>query len=65
MNTDISGMILTRENRSAQRETCPSATLCVINPTWTGLGSNTPLRDERRETNYVSHGRVSRVSGIR
>ena len=34
---------------------CPSA---ISATTWTGLGSNTGLRDERLVTNYLSHGRA-------
>jgi hypothetical protein len=35
---------------------CPSATLSTTNPTWTGLGTNLSLRDERPPTNRLSHG---------
>jgi hypothetical protein len=35
---------------------CPSAILPTTNPAWTGLGSNSALRGEKRGTKYVSHG---------
>jgi hypothetical protein len=49
-------MKLTGENRSTQGETCPSATLFTINPTWTDPGSNPGLRGERPATNRLSYG---------
>jgi hypothetical protein len=49
-------MKLTGENRSTRVNTCPSATLSTINPTWTGPGSNPGLRGERPATNHLSHG---------
>jgi hypothetical protein len=48
-------MKLTRENRSTLGETCPSATLCTTNPTWTDPGSKPGLRGERTATNRLSH----------
>jgi hypothetical protein len=51
-------MKLTGENRSTRRETCLSATLSTINPTWTNLGSNPGLRGERPATNRLSHGKA-------
>jgi hypothetical protein len=52
------GMILTRENQRTLRRTCPSATLSTTNPTWTDLGINLGLHDERLATNHLSHGMV-------
>jgi hypothetical protein len=43
------------ENRSTVGKSCPIATLCTTNPTWTDLD----LRGERRETNRLSHGTSS------
>lgn len=40
-------MILTVENVSTRRETCPSITPFTINPTSTGLELNPSLRGER------------------
>jgi hypothetical protein len=36
-----------------------SATLSTTNRTWTDLGSNPGLRDERSATNRLSHGTVT------
>jgi hypothetical protein len=45
-----------RINRSTRRQTCPSATSSTANLTWTELGSNSFLRDERqRLTDMVWH----------
>jgi hypothetical protein len=49
-------MILTGENRSTGRETCPSATLSTTNPTWIDLKSNLGLRGERPAIDSLSHG---------
>jgi hypothetical protein len=49
-------MKLIGENRSTRRETCPSATLSTINPTWTDPGSSPGIRGERPATNRLSHG---------
>jgi hypothetical protein len=46
----IGGITLTGENRSARRETCPSATSFTTNLTWTDLGSKQTLRRERPAT---------------
>jgi hypothetical protein len=35
-----SGMILIRENRRTQRETCPSVTLSTTKPTWIDPSEN-------------------------
>ena len=47
-------MILTGENRSTRRKTCFVATLSTINPTRTGLKSNTGLSVEKPATNRLS-----------
>jgi hypothetical protein len=47
-------MKLTMKNRSTRRKTCPTATLCTKNPTWTDLGSNPGLRAEIHGTAYVA-----------
>jgi hypothetical protein len=48
-------MILTGENRSTWRKTCPSATLSTTNYTWIDLGVNPGLCVERLATNCLSH----------
>jgi hypothetical protein len=53
-------MILTRENRKTQRNTCPSATFGTTNLTWTDLGSNQVLRGNRPVTNLLTH-RTARI----
>jgi hypothetical protein len=45
-------------NRSARRETCPSAVLSTADLTSTDLGSNPALRVERPTSNHLSHGTV-------
>jgi hypothetical protein len=52
----IFGTVLTGDNRSTQRRTCPSGTLSTTNPTWIGPGSNMCLRDERPCTDSLRHG---------
>jgi hypothetical protein len=46
-------MILTGEYRRTQRKSCPSTTLSTINPTWTALGVNLGVHDERPLTNHL------------
>jgi hypothetical protein len=46
----IGGIILLRGNRSTQTKTCTRATLSTTNPTRTGLGSNSRLRDGKSAT---------------
>jgi hypothetical protein len=48
------GMIMTGENRRFQRKTCSSATSPTAYPTWTTLGANPVLRDEKPATNRPS-----------
>jgi hypothetical protein len=48
------GMILTGENRTTRRKTCPSATLSTTNPTWTDLGAKPGIRGERPAANDLS-----------
>jgi hypothetical protein len=50
------GMILTGENRTTRRETCPSASLSTTNPTWIDPVANPGLRGKRPATNDLSHG---------
>jgi flagellar biosynthesis protein FlhB len=38
---------------------CPSATLCITNPTWTEPGAKPDLRGKRPATNRLSHGIAS------
>jgi hypothetical protein len=48
-----------RRTRGTRRKTCPSATLSIISPTWTGQGPNLGLRGERSPTNHLrcdTHG---------
>lgn len=48
-------MILTGENQSTLRETCPSAALSTTDPTQTGLRLNLDLCGERSVTNCLNH----------
>jgi hypothetical protein len=49
-------MILTGQKRITLREICPSATLSTTNLTWTEVGSNACLLDERLATNRLRRG---------
>jgi hypothetical protein len=49
-------MTLTGASRSTGRQTCGSATVSIINLTWTYLASNTDLQGDRLATNSLSHG---------
>jgi hypothetical protein len=49
-------MILTGENLSTGRKTCPSDTLSATNPIWTDLGSKPGLGGDTMRTNRLSHG---------
>jgi len=49
-------MTLTGKSRSAGRQNCGSATVSIINLTWTYLGSNTGLQGGRPATKSLSHG---------
>jgi len=53
--------MVTRKNRSIWRKTCPIATFCTTNPTWTGLELNPGLRGERPATTHLSHAAKIRV----
>jgi hypothetical protein len=46
----------TENTKRTRRKTCPSATLCATNPTWTDPGANPGLRGERSATKRLSHG---------
>ena len=46
-------MLVTGENRTTGRKTCPSDILFTTNPTWTELGWNKCLRRERLTTNSL------------
>ena len=48
-------MITPSENRRTRSKPCHISTLSNTNPTWTGLGSNPSIRDERPTTNGMSH----------
>jgi hypothetical protein len=52
--------ILTGENRTTRKKTCPSATLSTSNPTWIYPGANPGLRGERPATNNLIHGTACR-----
>ena len=54
----ICGMMLTRENWSALRKMCPSATLSTTNPKWADLGLNLGLCSHRQVPNHLKHSRV-------
>jgi hypothetical protein len=45
-----------RASRSTGSKTCPSDTSSITNLTWTGLGSNPGLCNERPATNRLSQG---------
>jgi hypothetical protein len=49
-------MILTGENRSTPKKTCPSATVSTTDPTWTDLSLKSDLRSEGSVTDRLSHG---------
>jgi hypothetical protein len=59
----ICGMILTGENRSTRRKTCPGATLSTINLTWTGPKPD--LCVERPVTNHVIYGMALKTEMMR
>jgi hypothetical protein len=46
----------TREERGARIKICLTATLSIINPTWTGLGSQPGFRSHRPATSSLRHG---------
>lgn len=46
------------ENEIPDDKTCPNATLCAINPTWTGVELNSDLRGNTPATNSLRHGTV-------
>jgi hypothetical protein len=50
-----------RQMQKYQGETCPSATLCTINATWTDPGSKPGLRGDRPAANRLSHGAAPTV----
>jgi hypothetical protein len=58
-------MILTKENISTRRKTCPSATFSSINPTWTDPSAHPGLRGEKPATNRLSPGTAILVSGYK
>ena len=53
---NVGGKILTGENRSTRRKTCPSHNLPAKNLTWSSQRSNPGLPSERAAINHVSHG---------
>ena len=55
-------MILTRENWSTRRKTCPSATSSATNPTRTGLWLNTNRRHQfpsRLVANFRNRNKIN------
>ena len=54
-------MILTGENRSTRRQTCPSVTLCTTNLTWTDMRSNPCPSGDRPATNLRTDIRLNCV----
>jgi hypothetical protein len=52
-------MILTGENLTSPRKTCPNATLSTTKSTWAETGAIPGLRDERPGTNRLSHGKAT------
>jgi hypothetical protein len=55
-------MILTEENQSTQRKTCPSTIISTTNPLQTDPGLNAVMGDERPVTYYLSYD-MSLVEG--
>jgi hypothetical protein len=53
----VRAMILTGENRSAQRKPCSTVTLTTTKLTWTRLGSNSDLRCDRLATVRLNHSK--------
>jgi len=49
-------MTFAREERGARIKSCLRATLSIINPTWTGLGSQPGFRSHRPATSSLNHG---------
>lgn len=49
-------MILTGENRSTRKKTCPNFTLPTTDLIYAALGSNPGLGNDRTVTNRLSHG---------
>jgi hypothetical protein len=58
------GMILTGENRRAQTETHPSATLSTTNPAWTDPGTNPGLRGSRVHTEALMTHKAFKSIGL-
>ena len=50
-------MTFAREERGARIKSCLRATLSIINPTWTGLGSQPGFCSHRLATSSLSHWR--------
>jgi hypothetical protein len=59
MSVNTGAVILTGENRSTRRKTCPNATLSTINGTCSGLVSNTCMRGESQTTNQPPEARTA------
>jgi hypothetical protein len=53
-------MILTGRNQSTWRQTCPSVTFSITNPSCSDLGLNMGLCSERPVTKHLSHGTAPR-----
>ena len=56
--SSISGKIMTGEDRSAARKTCPNLASSTTNLTWTDLGSYPGLGGGRPTTDRLSHRSV-------
>jgi len=56
----IGGMTVTGENRSTLTKASPRAILSTINATWTDLGTNTILHNDRLLTNCQHDGTFKR-----
>ena len=52
----ISGMIVTGQNLSTWRKTCPNATLSTTNPPQIGLRLNSGHQGQGPATKHLSHG---------
>jgi hypothetical protein len=59
------GIIVLGERRRDPREICPVPLLSATNTTWTDLGSNQGLRDEKPATSRLSHDTTCHYAEIR
>jgi hypothetical protein len=60
-NEGHGGMILTGKTEELGEKSVSCANFPTANPVWNDLGANPGLRDERPETNHLSHGTACRM----